>query len=531
MKRRQNELKAKMAVLKQLGPLDVDFSALRSLSLCVVAGVVEAAKAAKMMELLESTKAGYEEKMAESSKGRCAVVVVADKAHEAAVREALLKAGLMELSLEGIEGNPRQALAGAEKEMNECAGKLEKFEEELSRLSKDNWARVAALREALEIEEERCTATQKFGRSAKMFAFEGWIVQARFEGVKTELERIAGNRVLVQKAPMPHADAHGHVSSADKVPTLLQNPKPLEPFENLVKFISLPASDEIDPTMIFAITFPMMYGMIVGDVGYGIMSFFIAWIMLKKFGGKGLLGTVAKTWMLAAIPAIIFGVIFDEYFGFSHAHLLGLPEGQVLYHGLHRLTDTTLLMVLVIFVGAAQVMLGFALGAWNAMKHGHKKHALAKLGWIGVELGGIVMVMSMLFHMFPADVGLAAGVLLGVSLIPIVMAEGPLGLMEITSLSGNILSYARIMAVGIAGVVIAEEILNKMLVPDPRQGLLFFIVLPLFILFHMMNLLLAMFESLVQGARLNLVEFFSKFYSGGGVPFMPFKVERKNTSE
>ncbi|MFA6036341.1 MAG: V-type ATPase 116kDa subunit family protein, partial [Candidatus Micrarchaeia archaeon] len=520
VKRRQNELKAKMGVLRQVAPLDVDFSALRSPSLCVVAGVVEAAKAGKMMKLLEGTKASFEEKRAESSKGRIAVVVVADKAHEAAVREALLKAGLMELSLEGIEGNPREALELAAKEMNECAVKLARFEEELSRLSKDNWARVAALREALEIEEERCTATQKFGRSAKMFAFEGWIVQARFEGVKAELERIAGNRVLVQKAAMPQVDEHGHGAHGavrEKAPTLLQNPKPLEPFENLVKFISLPASDEIDPTMIFAITFPMMYGMIVGDVGYGIMSFFIAWLMLKKLGSKGLLGTVAKTWMLAAIPAIIFGVIFDEYFGFSHAHLLGLPEGQAMYTGLHRLSDTTLLMVLVIFVGAAQVMLGFALGAWNAMKHGHKKHALAKLGWIGVELGGIVLVMSMLFNMFPADVGLAAGVLLGLSLIPIVMAEGPLGLMEITSLSGNILSYARIMAVGIAGVVVAEEILNKMLVPDPNQGLIFFIVLPLFILFHMMNLLLAMFESLVQGARLNLVEFFSKFYSGGGV--------------
>jgi len=531
MRRRQNELKVRIGVLKQLAPLDVDFTGLRSPSIVVVAGTFEAAKKERMDYLLSEAGASFEAKRVAVGKAREVVLVVADRQKEGAVREALMKAGLVEIPLEGIEGNPREALELAAKEKAEAARKLEKFEDELDRLSKDNWARVAALREALEIEEERCTATQKFGRSAKMFAFEGWIVKARFDGVRAELERLTSGRVLVQKAHVPHADEHGHGAPVEKVPTLLMNPKPLQPFETLINFISLPASDEIDPTPIFALTFPMIYGMIVGDFGYGLVSFFIAWWMLRKFGSTGLLGTVSKAWMLAAVPAMVFGIVFDEYFGFSHAHLLGLADGQVLYHGLHRLTDTTLLMVLTVCVGALHIFFGLALGAVNAMRHGSTKHALAKFGWMGVEAGGIALVVGMLFGMLPSEIATAGGVLLAVSLVPIVRAEGVMGITEMAGMASNILSYARIMAVGVAGVVIAEEIINKMFVPDPASGIMFFVILPIFIALHLFNIVLAMFEALVQGARLNLVEFFLKFYSGGGVPFMPFRMERKYTSE
>ncbi|RLG19645.1 hypothetical protein DRN67_02200 [Candidatus Micrarchaeota archaeon] len=235
--------------------------------------------------------------------------------------------------------------------------------------------------------------------------------------------------------------------------------------------------------------------------------------------------------MFGSISAIFFGIAYDEWFGFSHAHLLGLPEGQVLYHGMHRLANTTLLLGLVILVGAAHILLGFILGFINALKHGDKKHAAAKLGWIGVELSGILMVTTFLFNMFPSEVGMGATVVFGISVIPILIAEGPLGIAEIPSLAGNILSYARVMAIGLAGVVVAEEIINKNLAPDPAAGILFFIILPIFIALQVLHILIDMFEALVQGARLNLIEFFSKFYRGGGVPFKPFKVERIHTEK
>jgi len=182
-------------------------------------------------------------------------------------------------------------------------------------------------------------------------------------------------------------------------------------------------------------------------------------------------------------------------------------------------------------VGAAHILLGFLLGFINAWRHKDMRHAAAKLGWMGVEISGIALVMTYLFNMFSPDVGMAAAVIFGISLIPIVRAEGPLGLVEIPSLAGNILSYARVMAVGLAGVVVVEEIINKMVLPDPSTGMMFFVILPIFIVLQILHVIIDMFEALVQGARLNLIEFFSKFYKGGGVPFEPFKVERMYSEE
>jgi V/A-type H+-transporting ATPase subunit I len=536
LRRSKAEIKVRMALLLQISPLKVDFSSLRCESISLIVGKLDAnaAKLEGAKDAVRKAARNCELKTADAEKGKALLLIACEKGCEQDVREALAGFGFSEIPIDTIEGNPARALELANREMAEIAHEEARLKGELEELSGAHWARVAALREALEIEEQRCTAAQKFGRTASMFMFEGWIVASKLEIVAHELDTIVGGRVLIQTVKAPHAshaETHGagHESQEEKAPTLLLNPRALTPFEQLIGIMSVPSSDEIDPTPIFAITFPLIYGMIVGDFGYGFVSIFIGWWLMKKFKGH-LMQAVSKTWMMVAIPAMVFGIIYDEYFGFSSAHLLGLPPGQVLYHGLHRLEDTTLLMVLMVCMGALHIFLGLLLGAINAFSHGDRRHGMAKLGWMGVEIGGIALIVGMLFHMLPYEVAVAGGILFGISLVPIFRAEGVLGITEIAGMASNILSYARIMAVGVAGVVIAENIINKMFLPDPSQGIMFFVILPIFIVLHLFNTVLAMFEALVQGARLNMVEFFSKFYRGGGIPFAPFRVERKNTS-
>jgi V/A-type H+-transporting ATPase subunit I len=107
-----------------------------------------------------------------------------------------------------------------------------------------------------------------------------------------------------------------------------------------------------------------------------------------------------------------------------------------------------------------------------------------------------------------------------------VWGEGLMGLFEVPGVVSNVLSYVRIAGVGVVGVVLAE-IINEFLAPSPSLGVLNLIIFPLFIVFHFANAFLAMFESLVQVGRLNLVEFYSKFYHGGGKPFKPFSLPFK----
>jgi V/A-type H+-transporting ATPase subunit I len=264
--------------------------------------------------------------------------------------------------------------------------------------------------------------------------------------------------------------------------------------------------------------------MMLGDFGYGLVSLLIALALMAKFKNT-ILEPVAKVWAYASIPTLFFGIVYDEFFGFRHSQLLGFR----LYEGVPRMENINLLLVLTILIGVGHLTLGFFLAALNKFRKREWLHMVAKFGWIAVELSGILLVVTLVFHILPEGVAIPAAVLGVMGLIPIVKAEGITSIIEIPGLASNILSYARILAVGIASVVVAE-LINELLMPKPSQGLLMLVFIPIYVVLHMFNIVLGMFEALVQGARLNYVEFFSKFYEGGGKRFNPFSYVKQTTA-
>jgi V/A-type H+-transporting ATPase subunit I len=278
------------------------------------------------------------------------------------------------------------------------------------------------------------------------------------------------------------------------------------------------------------IFFPIFYGMMLGDAGYGLISLGLAYGLLKISPKEGMLYPFAKIWFYCAIPALVFGFIYDEFFGFPHHTLLeffGIHAN--FYYGLERLHEIQRLLPITLLVGVIAMAAGFFFGFLNAFKEKHFSHAYAKLGWFFVVVSGTFLVSAGMFNIFPFML-IPSGIVFAIALIPILKAEGPIALIEIPGVAGNILSFARILAVGLASVVVAV-ILNDIVLPDPSQGLAMFITLPLYVFGHVGNTFLGMFESLIQGARLNYVEFFSKFYHGGGKAFTPFRANRKFTKE
>jgi V/A-type H+-transporting ATPase subunit I len=233
--------------------------------------------------------------------------------------------------------------------------------------------------------------------------------------------------------------------------------------------------------------------------------------------------------MYSAFATMIFGILFDEWGGASHNFWLG-PEGYgliagPLYSGFHRLHEVAMLIALTAIVGIIHLTLGFIIGAYNHWDH-HRKHSYAKIAWIGVLYGGTLAISSIMFGVFPEIVGFAGIGLLILSAIGLAIFEGIIGILEIPGLLGNVLSYTRIAAVGIVGVVIAE-LVNDAFAPLPKAGLMAILLFPLFIVLHFANCFVAMFEALIQGGRLNIVEFRSKFLEGGGRTFMPFSMHLK----
>lgn len=393
------------------------------------------------------------------------------------------------------------------------------IEDRLAALCDLNFRKLLMLEAGLSILSERAAIAMKFASGRKIIAVEGWVKKRDVPQLKKVVAMdFPGDAEMIEKQ-----------GGEEEAPVALDNPKSMSQFQWLVEFYSLPSYYEFDPTFILLFTVPIIYGMIVGDVGYGLASIGLSLLILRKYKA-GLMGNIAKIWLFSSFSAIVFGVIFDEWFGFSHVQLaewlgvwgLNLGIAQPLYEGISRRHHLDLVLGLTLLVGLFQLTLGYILGIINAWNH-DRKHAYAKMGWIAVLLGGATMISSFMFNMFPHDIGNIAAGIFGLGSLVVVYLEGLAGLFEIPGIAANTLSYARIAAAGVVGVILAE-IINETVLPNPNS----LILLPIFIMLHLLNAGLAMFESIVQGGRLNLVEFYSKFFQGGGRLFKPFAMEGKN---
>jgi V/A-type H+-transporting ATPase subunit I len=514
-------------IRKTLGPfrhIAIDFSA-RSEMVGYHLGSVAASKFSEFRKALDSATKNYT--MVSRLRGdRMMCLVAVDS--KAEVGGAFGEAGFIETDISGLDGTPEHILSKADEEMSHLDKAINDSKRELSEFSQNHYERIVQLREMLEIAADRAEVVAKFGRTDELFVIEGFAPEEDMGKLRGCLFEALGERYVIQETKPKEGEG----------PTLLEHGKAAEPLQFLVEFYSLPRTGEIDPTLILLVTFPVIYGMMLGDVGYGLASLLISLLLLRKFK-SGLLAGFAKLWAYASVPSIIFGVIFDEWMGFSHSHLIELlgvghlAEGMgvqlPLYHGISRVENVPTLIALALITGVIQLLLGFALGTINDWDH-HRKHSYAKMGWIGILLGGFFAISIMLFSSFPNEWLYPAGGLLGIGVLVVLIFEGPMGLFEIPGLTGNVLSYARIAGVGLAGVIPAEFIINKLLLPKPEAGIVMALVMvPVYLAVHLANILLGMVESLAQGARLNMVEFYSKFYKGGGRKFAPFRVERVHT--
>ena len=456
--------------------------------------------------------------------------------HEEYVDTILHQNAFESINLEMSEKEIATELAKIEKEEKITNGKEEKIMKDLPT--------IAGLEERFQEEIRKQELPLQFAVTKSSFVAKGWIPKADAEKVQQALTNETKNNIHVEiEEP----------GKKDDPPIKLKNKKLVTPFEFLLRLYDLPKYSEIDPTSIFFITFPLFFGYMLGDIGYGLVLMGVFYLLKKKLGHIPEVVQLSSILMFAAGMSILFGILYGEIFGFEHVSVatgqawcdsigLCLPEHTLESHGVTKVVADfprvlmrthdhinvlgyEVLSVLVIgaIVGFFHLNFGFIIGFLNELKsHGFAHAFMAKLSWIVLEFGLIGIVLGVL-GIVPALMWIGVVVaVLGVGLLW--KGEGIQGVVEIPALFSNTLSYMRLGAVGLASVGLAVVVNEKLALPFfDKGGVFIFVGILIMLLGHGINILLGVIGPFLHGVRLHYVELFSKFFHGGGEEYKPFK--------
>ena len=405
-----------------------------------------------------------------------------------------------------------EMFAGIETDKFQKNEEIKLIDEKLAKLSNTWYQELAVLKKTFEDISEELGEFNKFGYSEFTFVVMGWVPKKFFERLKDILAIEYGDRVVIRELDV-------NAGEMEKAPTFYDNPRWVKPFQAIMALVRPPKYMEIDPSPFIAIFFPLFFGIMVGDIGYGLVILAFALIMKNKFGTLEFVRNLADILIISSIPTIIFGFIYGEFFG-DFGEMMGwLHPAEFLGVTWNRLDAILPMLIFAIAIGVIHIFFGLTIGIINEVTRKNKKHVAEKVGML-LALSGIIIIIFFALGIIPAWAIYPAVVIFIIALVLIIYGAGAMGPMEIMSSVGNILSYARLMAIGLASVILAF-VANKL---GEEMEILAVGVL-VAVLLHALNIVLAMFSPSIHSVRLHLVEFFSKFYKGGGIAYKPFKKE------
>lgn len=335
-----------------------------------------------------------------------------------------------------------------------------------------------------------------------LFVIEGWMPEPALAPLRERVARELGSEIVVAKVgtePWTRADA----------PVALANPRLFRPFELITRAFPLPRYGSIDPTPFVAVFFPMFFGLMLGDVGYGLLLAGIATVVRWRSRPGGTARAVAEMALGCALFTIVFGVLFGEFFGKLGA-IFGMRP-----LAFDRENALAPFLMFTIALGAVHVVLGLVLAVIGAWRQGHRRQAMGRSLTIAmIALSALALLAA--FKVLPSRLFTPAAIAVLIAFPVLIALEGIIAVVELMSAFGHILSYARIMALGTASLMLAI-IANRMVgaLGSALVGVAFAL------LFHLVNFAIGLFSPTIHALRLHYVEFFGEFYSPGGAAYRP----------
>lgn len=502
---KNNVMMRKLKDIKQLGISLDAFSDFKSVS-CFVGFVKEPEKVKNELSKLTDIAEVFN-----SGENKALTAVFVDKKSAEKAIDILRSHDFSDYDISGLKelsGPVDKNIDAMAKEKAKLAKDKEKIEKSMAKL-KDEWQPYLVFAESfLEDEIEKTEAPLRFAETKNAFVVKGFVPEDRIGELEKRLaEASKGKIYLMVEKP----------SKKDKVPVKLNNPKAVEPFEFFLNLYSLPSYREIDPTMLVFLVFPLFFGFMLGDMGYGLITLIIALILKKKMHKAAKFFDI---FIVSSIATIFFGALFGEFFGEEELFGFSLP------HILSRVHQIETLLYVAVIIGVLHINTGLLIGFVNEFRnHGFKAAFFEKMSWIIFQVGLFPILLSQLLFKFIVLSNMQILMFIAIALAGLYMifkGEGIKGPIESIGIVSNTLSYARLMAIGIASVELAL-VVNEFTKQFFHMGGVYIIIgVLVLIIGHTINLALGLLGGFLHSLRLHYVEFFTKFFKGGAEPYKPF---------
>ena len=448
---------------------------------------------------------GFELISQPAESGETAMLLAVPAAEGARAETLLSEAGVQSLSLpEEFEGETVGAtVQGMQARLEALPGDIEALAAERHRVALERGRDLARIRAYVEDHLATIEAMEKAAVTPRAFVLEGWIPSVARPDLERRLERSFGGSVEVETLSSQEW-------SGDTTPVVLKNPRLFRPFEAITKMMPLPKYGTVDPTPFVAIFFPMFFGITLGDIGYGTILALLSLVLRFRSKPHTTLRSVSEIGLGCALFTILFGFLYGELFG-DLGHRVGLHP--IIFN---REEAFFPFLGLAVALGVVHIVIGLFVGAVKMFRR-NKRHAIGR-GMAGVMVILIVLALLAALGMLPDRFFTPLVITTLVALPVLVIGEGVLAPVELVSTLGNVLSYARIMAVGTASVMMA-------IVANRMTGAFGSVVVGVIcaLLFHLVNFVLGVFSPTIHMLRLHYVEFFGKFFSPGGSRYEPFR--------
>lgn len=518
-----SELQSNKSLANRLKNLDMNLALLKDSNyISVTVGRIDVESSSEIEnELSKLTDELDIYMVADDDKKTAVIVVVTLKEYGDEVYTTLRKYDFEKFDIGNVEGAPQQIISSADSRLQTIASERNSVNQELKAIAEKWDDDILALKEQLENEKAKNDIFSAFVKTKDTYMLEAWVPAKDVEKVEKLVETSSDGHCVFEVLDVEGTDD-------ENVPVLQNNPRYAKPYEFLVDMYSPVRYNEIDPTIFVAIMFPFLFGFCLTDAMYGVIVSLLGVVLLRGMGKvKKSMNAFGKILIMCGLWAIVLGLITNGFIGDFPERILGIRLPTVI-SAVEAFKHPDTILIIAIVIGVIYTNIGFILGAIDNFRYGQVKEAIgSQLCWFVLEAGVVLLALGFLMPAIGMIGMVIGGILILACIGMLVYANGAYGIMDIFGFMGDILSYARLLALCLAtgGIAMTVNILTLMcndMVPFIGIILAIFI----FVFGHIANFLFQILGAFINSLRLHYVEFFSQFFMSGKNKFEAFKASR-----